>query len=529
MSLARLRSSKDFVNSVLEKSKKVNKAKPTTKKSNSTYEKIMAICDMVHQKLGHLADDFENIFTEQRLAEYIDKAIENGYLALDTETTGLDPITEKLVGACVYTPGEKPAYIPINHISLISRQRLNNQLTNEQVAKEFKRLLDEKVKIIYFNAKFDIRVIKNQLGIELPPAWDGYIAAKVLKENEEEANLKYLWKKYCSPDKDAEHFTFDKLFHGYSFDLVPIKTAYLYAAKDAIMTWELFKFQEPYLTADNELCKSCGFEKLANLYHNIELPIITFVAEIEDTGICLDLEYTKQISEKYNKLLVEKEQNFNLALSEYNDKLIQYKSTHPATKLGNPINISSPTQLAELFYDVLQVPMVSKKEPRGTGEDILKKMNHPLCKPILEYRGVKKLLTTYIDKMPEILNKKTGRIHCSFNQYGTDTGRFSSSDPNLQNIPSHNKDIRPMFVASPGYALIGNDFSQQEPKLTADLSNDEEFIKSCASGRDAYAIIASIAFEKPYEECLEFRPDGSVNMEGKKRRSMAKIILLGRQ
>lgn len=523
----RRQSTKAFAESVVAKSKKLQKAKTTVKKSGSLYEKIKAICDLVEQKLGHLADEFENIFTEERLHEYISTAINNGYIALDTETTGLDPITDKIVGACIYTPNEKPAYVPINHVSLITSQRLGNQLTNEQVAKEFQRLKDNNVKVIYFNAKFDIRVIKNQLGIELPPAWDGFIAAKVLKENEEEGNLKYLWKKYCSPDKEAEHFTFDKLFHGYSFDLFPIKTAYLYAAKDAIMTWELFKFQEPYLTPNHDRCKECGFEKLASLYHNIELPIITFVAEIEDNGISIDLEYIKVISEKYHKLLVEKENNFNIALNEYKDKIIQYKATHPATKLSDPINISSPTQLAELFYDILQVPSVSKKQPRGTGEDILEKMDHPLCKPILEYRGVKKLLTTYIDKMPEILNKKTGRIHCSFNQYGTDTGRFSSSDPNLQNIPSHNKHIRPLFVASPAQILVGCDFSQQEPKLTADLSNDEEFIKSCASGRDAYAIIASIAFEKPYEECLEFRPDGTVNKAGKERRSMAKIILLG--
>ena len=242
--------------------------------------------------------------------------------------------------------------------------------------------------------------------------------------------------------------TFDKLFKGYSFDLIPIRTAYLYAAKDAIMTWELFKFQEPYLTPDNPRCIECGFEKLASLYHNIEMPVINFVAEIEDNGVSLDLEYSKKLSEKYNKLLQEKESNFYLALEEYKDKIIQFMATHPNHKVRDPLNISSPAQLAELFYDILQVGVISKKEPRGTGEEILEKMNHPLCKPILEYRGVKKLLTTYIDKLPQILNSKTKRIHCSFHQYGADTGRFSSSDPNLQNIPSHNKDIRPMFISS---------------------------------------------------------------------------------
>lgn len=529
MSLLSLRktSLKSYADDVLAKSKKINKSKTTIKGGNSRYEKIKSICDLVEQRLGHLKDEFISIQDENELNQYITKAIENGYIAIDTETTGLDPITDEIVGACIYTPECKPAYIPINHISLITNVRLNNQLTNEQVANQFKRLIDANTKIIYFNAKFDIRVMRHQLGIELEPYWDGFIAAKVLKENEEEGNLKYLWKKYCSPDKDAEHFTFDKMFQGYCFNVFPINIAYLYAAKDAIMTWELFKFQEPYLTKSHPRCIECGFERLADLYHNIEMPIINFVSQIEDNGIAIDLEYIKTISEKYHKLLDEKIINFNNVLQDYKDQILQYKNTHPNCKLEDPINISSPTQLAELFYDVLKLDPVSRKQPRGTGEEILEKLNHPLCNPILEFRGVKKLLTTYIDKMPEIANKKTGRIHCGFKQYGTDTGRFSSSDPNLQNIPSHNKDIRPMFVASAGHILIGCDFSQQEPKLTADLSNDEQFIADCASGKDAYAIIASIAFEVPYEECLEFRPDGTVNKEGKERRGMAKVILLG--
>ena len=136
----RKQSTLNFVNQVIGKTKSLEKAKTTTKKATSQYEKVKALAQLVEEKLGHLADDFENIFTEERLSEYISKAIANGYLALDTETTGLDPITSNLVGACIYTPGEKPAYVPINHISLITNQRLTNQLTNEQVAKEFIRL-----------------------------------------------------------------------------------------------------------------------------------------------------------------------------------------------------------------------------------------------------------------------------------------------------------------------------------------------------------------------------------------------------
>lgn len=600
MSLADLRrNNKQILNTIINKSKKVAKSTTTAKKSGGMYERVKELCDLVNRKLGHLKDEQICIQDYNQLKEYIDLSIQNGYISIDTETTGLDPICDEIVGACIYTPGKKPAYIPINHVSLITGVRLNNQLTNQQVAEQFQRIVDNNVKIIMFNAKFDIRVIRNQLGVYMEPYWDGFIAGKCLKEDEEEANLKYLWTKYCSKDKTAEHFTFEKLFKGYKFNVFPIDTACLYAANDAIITWDLYKFQEPYLTPEDELCKQCGLQKLAKLYREIELPIITAIADIEDNGVCLDTEYIQELSVKYHKLLDEKIQDFNNALLDYKDKLIQYKSTHPSTKLEDPINISSPVQLAELLYDVLQIPSVSKKAPRGTGEEILSKMEHPLCKPILAYREVNKLITTYIDKMAELLNAKTHRLHCSFHQYGTGTGRFSSSDPNLQNIPSHNKDIRPMFVSS-SYAdvniingkltllvydkvtsltgkifsqdlqigveininskfytitniqkegkrifvtlnepinekiridrkhvLIGSDYSQQEPKLTADLSNDEQFIKDCASGKDAYSTIASIAFEKPYEECLEFRPDGTVNKEGKERRGTAKILLLG--
>ena len=318
------------------------------------------------------------------------------------------------------------------------------------MAEQFNRLKAANTDIIFFNAKFDIRVMRHQLGIDLSPAWDGFVAAKVLKENEEEANLKYLWKKYCSPNKDSEHFTFDKLFKGYTFNIFPISTAYLYAAMDAKMTWELYEFQKPYLTPTDQKCIDCDFTRLAYVYHQIELPIISVVADIEDNGVGLDSAYCEVLKEKYHAIESDKLSAFYDILQEYQSKIDEYKLSHPNSKITSPLNIASPVQLAELFYDILQIPPVSKKEPRGTGEDILKliaqKYDNPLCKAILEYRAVGKLLSTYIDKLPEIRNKKTNKVHCSFLQMGTDTGRFSSSSPNLQNIPSHNKHIRPMFI-----------------------------------------------------------------------------------
>ena len=405
---------------LMRKTQEKQKAKPTVQKSGSLITRIQNICSQVQTRLGHYAEELELIQTKERLHEYINACIEQDIISIDTETTGLDPITDQIVGACIYTYGQKAAYIPINHIDYITNVRCKHQLTEQEVGEEFQRLADAKTKIIMFNAKFDIRVIRHQLNVYLTPSWCGFIAGKCLKNNEMEGNLKYLWKKYCSPDKEAEHFTFDKMFSGIKFNLIPISTAYLYAAKDALMTLELYDFQKPYLTPDDPICIKYGLQKLAKLYREIELPIITIVADIEDNGVCIDVNYCKQLSEKYNKQLKEAENAFHDELKNYEQQLNSYLATHPASKLENPINIASPTQLTELFYDVLKQPQVSKKSPRGTGEEVLEKMGHPLGKLILNYRGVAKLLNTYIDKMPAIVNKKTGKIHCSFNQYGTD-------------------------------------------------------------------------------------------------------------
>jgi DNA polymerase I-like protein with 3'-5' exonuclease and polymerase domains len=214
----------------------------------------------------------------------------------------------------------------------------------------------------------------------------------------------------------------------------------------------------------------------------------------------------------------------------YEKEIQEYKQKNSNHKLSDPINIGSSTQLAILLYDILGIEPPDKKSPRGTGVDILQKIDNPICKAVLEYRTVSKLITTYIDKLPNCVNPKDGRIHCNFNQYGADTGRFSSSDPNLQNIPSHNKDIRKMFKAQDGYILMSSDYSSQEPKCLAALcakAGDPQMLNTFLAGKDLYSEIASKAFNVPYDDCREFRPDGTTNEQGKGRRSQAKGILLG--
>lgn len=507
---------------------------------NNIATRIQSIVSLANQKLANHYNDYILIQDVRELREYINDARANGELAFDTETTGLNTLKDKIVGACLYTPGRKAAYVPINHRSYITGERLQGQLTEEQLKSELE-LFDGKW--IFHNAKFDIRVMRHSCGMYIEPYWDTQLASKCINEKGSHA-LKDLHLQFCN-SKDTESLKFDTLFSGVSFDLIPIKTGYLYAAGDAIKTYELYQYQK-------QLFESGDYEGPYNVFTHLEMPLITTVADMEDRGVSLDYEICDYLHNKYHKLREEAQERADKVLAMYKNEIDNYnmlcshmwvddiqggpafvgptgKKVHPK-KLDYPIKLSSPTQLAILFYDILKLESPDKKSPRGTSEDILREFakgkHKDICEAILEIRSLDKLIGTYIDKMPQIVHDD-GLIHCSYNQYGADTGRFSSSDPNMQNIPSHNKEIRKMFRAKPGYVLIGADYSQQEPMVTSFLSNDMMMQDAFKSGKDIYATIAAISFDKSYEDCLEFRPDGTTNPDGKERRTQAKSIVLG--
>ena len=506
---------------IAKKAKTTIKASTVVRGGNDLLGRINEIKAMVEKNLGEYADKYIVINTEDTLREYIGQALDCKYISIDTETTGLDPLLDKLVGICIYTRQLKGAYIPLNHISYITGVKADNQLPMEFVMEQVNRISG--IDVDMFNAKFDIRFLRANGWKDAYCTWDGYLASQLLNENEPTHGLKALHKKYVLGDK-KDAFSFDSLFHGITFDKIPIKTGYLYAANDPVITTELCDYQRKHLRPDHER------EDMRNIYwvfKNIEMPCLPVVATMEDTGVDFDMEYQQELSVKYNALLKEKEKEFYKAVSMYSEEIEAYKKKNTNCKLDNPINIGSPTQVATLLYDIIGVESGDEKKPRGTGEEILAKIDNPVCRAVLAYREISKLVSTYIDKMPDCVNPKDGRVHCSFNQYGARTGRFSSSDPNLQNIPSHNKDIRKMFKATDGYVLMSSDYSQQEPKVMTQMCGDPKMIEAYKKGKDLYAEIAALSFNTTYENCLEFRPDGTTNPEGKNRRSQAKSILLG--
>lgn len=509
---------------------KARRATPTIKGGDSLISRMNQAKLLVEKNLAKYKDDYELVMDADRLAEYTKHCTENGIVSIDTETEGLNPLQDIMAGFSMYTPNEKAIYVPIHHISYITKQVVPNQIPPE-VCKEILEALNTcKTDITMFNATFDIRVIRHWLNLYLTCSWDAFLAARCLNENEPkgESGLKALHAKYVLHGKE-DAFSFEGYFKGIPFTQVPLQTGYLYPARDAIITHELRKFQEQFLVNPERE----DLQGVANIFFNVEMPIVDVVADMEDVGVALDHSVIEQLSKKYHKLDEDCKAKISKDIEEYSDAISDYKKQNPGVKLDNPINVASPNQLAILLYDIIGCESVDKKSPRGTGEDILKQIDLPICKDILELRGIEKLLSTYIDKMPECADPKDGRVHCNYNQYGADTGRFSSSDPNLQNIPSHNKEIRHMFKATDGYVLLGADYSQQEPKVMAQMCGDEKLQDAIRNGRDVYSSIASIAFNRKYEDCLEFILDENgnktdkTNAEGKEYRSQAKPIFLG--
>ena len=497
--------------------KKTNHISKSNVVPKSMKQKVEYAKDLSEEVFGDKLQRMELVVDKDRILEYSDKVLENGIVALDTETNGLDRIDGKIAGICLYTPSEKGIYVPVGHISYMTNQPIKQNVDKELMRQIIQEWEDKGVKFILHNSKFDMHILWWMIGVKITPYWDTLIASNLLNENEPHG-LKVLWQKYCvGEDEDTKVASFNSLFNGIEFNKIPPEVGYMYASFDPIMTYELYKFQEEYLDKDGKYCYSKGLERVADVFRDIEMPLIPVVFEMECTGVKIDTDLAKELHDKYTFYMDRAERKFKEEIDKISDKFddLLVKSPDKYNKLfgdGKTISISSPTQLAILFYDVMGFVSKDDKKPRGTGEDIISQFNHPIVEAILEYRAMSKLLSTYIDAIPTHISKRDNKLHATFNQYGAKTGRFSSSNPNLQNIPSQKTklsdgtvidaghDIRQMFMADEGQVIIGGDFSQQEPRCLAHMSGDEKLIQAQNSSEDIHRATASEVFGVPLSD-----------------------------
>lgn len=450
-------------------SKEISTEKIVKSKKISLDDKLNLITQEVIRVLGKQTDNILCIKDLDTFHSYIDKCIKNNIVAIDTETNNsLDPVTCQLMGLCLYTPNEKQVYIPVNHRDHVTKEKFSWQITEKDIKNELQRLIDAKTYSILHNGKFDYEVLKCTCDVIINIDWDTMIGAKLLDENEHSAGLKQQYIDKIDPSQ--EKYSIDDLFSNIEYaDVDPDIFSY-YAATDSLMTYKLYKWQRDQFNLKEN-------SRLLSLANTVEMPLVKVIAEMELAGMEVDIDYSKLLSDKYHKNLDKVDNEISIELSKIKSKIDSWRLTPEAnakTKkrngddggksksemLQDPINLSSPTQLAILFYDVLKCPVVNKKTPRGTGEEDLKAIKNilklSLCDLLLERRELVKLLTTYIDAIPELAKRwPDGRVRTHFNQYGAATGRLSSSDPvNFQNIPSHEKSIRMLFRAKESYRVV---------------------------------------------------------------------------
>lgn len=514
----------------------------TVKRNKNKLENALAVIqELVKSGRLHAEGEVETIRTPERLKEYMDHCKQSGEYVLDVETTGLDIYNDILVGICLYTPGETSAYVPFNHTDL-QNVRVVDQMSEEQVRDiVIPYLQDQELRCINHNIKFDNKKLAwdwKQIIVNI--YWDTLIAGYVLNENEPHG-LKPLYNKYILHGKGSSE-DYGDLFEGIPFNYVPIDVATVYGANDGFKTYALYKFQAQYLREDHP---REDFRKMYYVFREVEMPLIPLCTDMEMRGVEIREDFAKELSEDFNKEMVEVEAKCDAYVEQFKQYILDHNNLMRLTKGTCKINYSSPQQVAALFYDIFKLRSVSRKEPRGTGDKIIQKFLSTAKKKdtkksrefaeFLEnyqrFKEIKKLLGTYVDKIPQVKEPKINAVYTTYNQYGAKTGRFSSSDTvskiNLQNIPSKEKRIRKIFKARDGYKLVGGDFSQIEPRVLAFLSGDESMINAYKEGKDLYAIMGSQVYQLPYEDCREFYPDGTVNAEGKHRRTTMKSVLLG--
>jgi len=430
--------------------------------------------------------DYKIIESEKELEELIADLEKVGEFALDTETTGLNPIDAELVGISISHKEKEAFYIPVGHSvhRPLSADHGENNLDLSSVIENFKRILEnEKIRKIGHNLKFDLEILR-RYEIELKGIYfDTMIASYLINPSFRQHNLNYLALEHL----DHKMIPISDLIGSgkkqKSFAEVPIKEASLYSCEDADFTLRLKEIFAPKLS----------LLSLEKLFFEVELPLIEVLAEMEMMGVSIDVQHLKNMSQDLSKQLDDlTQQIYDLA--------------------GKKFNINSTQQLSKILFEDLKLAPVRRTEKKtaqstdiGVLETLAKK--HPLPKILLDYRQLSKLKSTYIDALPVLINKRTGRIHTSFNQTVTATGRLSSSDPNLQNIPIRTnlgKQIRKAFIPrNSDFLIMSSDYSQVELRILAHFSQDKTLMNAFKRGEDIHIRTASEVFGVPIEKVTQ--------------------------
>jgi len=420
--------------------------------------------------------EYETVFTAEQLQAWVERLQAAPEFAFDTETDALDAMRARLVGVSLAVEPGKGAYIPVGH----DYPGAPVQLPAAQVLDALRPLLEDAGKRkLGQHGKYDIHVLRRH-GVEV----DGYaddtmLESFVLNSTATRHDMDSLAQRYLGYTTTKFEDVAGKGAKQISFSQVGIDEAGHYAAEDADITLRLHRVLAPQLAA---------IPALEKVYREIEMPLVPVLARIEANGVCIDgAELRRQSADLSSRMLA-----------------AQQKATELA---GRSFNLDSPKQLCAVLFEELGLPALVKT-PKGqpsTNEEALEAIadQHELPRVILEYRGLAKLRSTYTDKLPEMVNPDTGRVHTSYHQSGAATGRLSSSDPNLQNIPIRTDDgrrIRKAFVAPPGRRLMACDYSQIELRIMAHLSEDPGLIRAFEQGVDVHRATAAEVFGRTLEE-----------------------------
>lgn len=436
----------DQINAVAEKSKEVLKPIQVSKSVTSSQHEIEESTRAVREYFGDSPAIL--ISSVDQLSDYVSKAIESGYCAIDTETTGLDRIHDTIVGASLYYPGGVECYIPCKHLVPIFEKPYKDQLTYEEVGAELQRFVDAGTKMIFANADFDLAMIYKDFRVDLIPVcyYDVILAWRCLKEDEPKNGLKQLYSKYVMKGA-TDPKKFSDFFSPKLFPYCRPEDAKLYAANDAKITFDLFKWQLPYVTKDHPKCKKHHLEKIADLVWNIEFPMIRVCALMHRVGIYFDTDTSNTLKRRYHTKLTQESAVLADMVKEIMINADAVTISKSPFKTSKDFNQSSSSHVKYLLNKFMGLDIDS------TDKAVLKSLNLPVTKQILKVRSLGTLINSFVNKLPTITGPD-GRVHSTFKSIGADTGRMASADPNVQNIPSHALDIRHSFRATPAMEKI---------------------------------------------------------------------------